>query len=83
MRGSLREMRIGSLLALHAQVVTANHNPRRSETLPGEATIVGPSGSVIAMKRGRTMGLPKGRGFSTIGRTIDRNGKTGKGAPRG
>ena len=32
MRGSLRKMRIGSLLALHAQIVTANRNTVRSET---------------------------------------------------
>jgi len=83
MRGSLRDMRIGSLLAQHPQVITANRNAVRSETLACEATIVGSSGSVIAVKRGRIAGPPIGRSFSTTGRIIDRKGKTGKEARRG
>jgi len=83
MGGSLREMRIGSLLVLHAQVVTANPNTVRSETLAGEATIVGSRSSVIAMKKGRIIGPPIRCGSSTTGRTIDCNGKTGKEVRRG
>jgi hypothetical protein len=83
MRGSLREMRTGSLLALQAPVVTASRNTRRSDALAGEATIVGQSGSVVTMKRGRISGPPIDHSFSTTSRTIDRKGKTGKGARRG
>ena len=83
MRGSSREMRIGSLLALHAQVNAVNRDTVRSESLAGEATIVGSSGSVTAMKRGRIAGPPRGHSFSTTARITERKGEVGKEAQRG
>jgi hypothetical protein len=88
MRASLSEMRIGSLLPLHVQAVTADRKTVRSktvrsETSAGEATTVDLNDSVIVMKRGRIAGPLVDRGFSSTDRTIDRKGWTGKEARRG
>jgi hypothetical protein len=83
MRASLSEMRIGSLLPLHVQAVTADRKTVRSETSAGEATTVDSNGSVIVMKRGRIAGPLVDRSFSATDRTIDRKGRTGKEARRG